>query len=128
MWSIDAHLKLSFWGIEVYAAIDTYSRYIIWIYVGVSATTAVSTARQFLDTIEEIGFIPQIVRSDRGSETSLIADIQWTLSRQRHQSDIPLSDCYKFGTSKENQRIEAWWMQLTKGCLGKWRVCARCPI
>jgi hypothetical protein len=122
MWSIDAHLKLQFWGIEVYAAINTYARYIIWIYIGTSATTAISCVRQFLDTLEEIGYQPQYVRSDRGNETTLIADAQWTLIRESQGQDTLLRDCYRFGTSKENQRIESWWCQLGKGCLVQWRV------
>lgn len=52
LWSIDGHCKLNFYGIEIYAAIDAYSRYIIWIYVGISSRTAVSVLRQFLDTLE----------------------------------------------------------------------------
>lgn len=35
MWCMDAHLKLQFWGIEIYAAIDAYSRYVIWVYLGI---------------------------------------------------------------------------------------------
>ena len=42
VWSIDGHMKLSQYGIEIYRAIDAYSRYIPWIYVRVSAATAVS--------------------------------------------------------------------------------------
>ncbi|OJJ07710.1 hypothetical protein ASPVEDRAFT_46950 [Aspergillus versicolor CBS 583.65] len=52
IWSIDGYLKLAPYGIEIYAAIDAYSRYIIWIYVGISSRTAVSVLRQFLDTLE----------------------------------------------------------------------------
>ena len=29
LWSIDGHCKLNFYGIEIYAAIDAYSQYII---------------------------------------------------------------------------------------------------
>jgi hypothetical protein len=124
MWSMDAHLKLQFWGIEVYAAIDTFSRYIIWSYVGISATTAVSCARQFLDCLVDYKFQPQLVRTDRGNETVLIADAQFTLSKEFRTdgADILLRDCFRFGTSKENQRIEAWWLQLGNGALLIWRV------
>jgi hypothetical protein len=121
LWSVDAHLKLQFWGIEIYASIDTYARYITWIYVGISATTAVSCVRQYLNTIQDIGFAPKMIRSDRGSETALIADAHWTLVRSLNP-DTPLKDCYRFGTSKENQRIESLWNQLSKGCLFQWRV------
>jgi hypothetical protein len=121
MWSIDAHLKLQYWGIEVYAIIDAYSRYIVSSYVGISATTAISCVRLYLDGLEEGEFQPQYIRSDRGNETLLIADAHFTLSRTIHP-DIQFRDCYRYGTSKENQRIEAWWRQLGAGCLYKWRV------
>ena len=35
VWSLDGYMKLSPYGIEIYASIDAYSRYIIWIYVGI---------------------------------------------------------------------------------------------
>jgi hypothetical protein len=41
-------MKLAPYGIEIYAAIDAYSRYVVWIYVGVSGMTAVSVVRQYL--------------------------------------------------------------------------------
>jgi hypothetical protein len=34
VWCIDGYMKLELFGIEIYAAIDGYSRYIIWTYVG----------------------------------------------------------------------------------------------
>jgi hypothetical protein len=52
----------------------------------------------------------------------LIADAQLTLVRQSSGPGIELRDCYRFGTSKENQRIESWWSQLGGRCLWKWRV------
>ena len=36
LWSIDGHDKPRRWGIEIYGAIDAYSRRIIWLYVGIS--------------------------------------------------------------------------------------------
>jgi hypothetical protein len=118
---MDAHLKLQAWGFEVYAIIDAYSRKIIWSYIGISATTAVSCVRLYLDGLEEEGFQPQFLRSDRGNEVQLIADAHLSLCRTTNP-DIQLKDCYRFGTSRENQRIESWWSQLGRGCLYRWRV------
>jgi hypothetical protein len=36
IWSVDGHCKLSPYGIDIYGAIDAYSRKLIWLYVGVS--------------------------------------------------------------------------------------------
>jgi hypothetical protein len=79
IWSIDGYLKLAPYGIEIYGAIDAYSRYIIWVYVGISARTAVSVLRQFLDTLEVTQQQPRFVRSDRGTETILLAEAQHKL-------------------------------------------------
>jgi hypothetical protein len=42
LWSLDGYAKLSPYGFQIYACIDAYSRRIMWIYVGRSATTAIS--------------------------------------------------------------------------------------
>jgi hypothetical protein len=122
IWSIDGYLKLAPYGIEVYAAIDAYSRYIIWVYVGITARTAVSVLRQFLDVVEVAQLQPRFIRSDRGTETVLLAEAHHKLQRSLHP-EITISECYLYGTSTSNQRIEAWWLQLTKGLLFRWRVC-----
>jgi len=58
-------MKLVLFGIEIYASVDAYSRYITWIYIGVSARTAVLVLRGYLDTVESYGFLPLMIRSDR---------------------------------------------------------------
>jgi hypothetical protein len=121
IWSIDGYLKLAPYGIEIYAGIDAYARYIIWIYVGTTARTEVCVLRQYLDTLEERKIQSQIVRSDRGSETVLLAEAHHRL-RRSSDLDIPLKDCYFYGTSTENERIENWWGQMSKGQVFKWRV------
>jgi hypothetical protein len=45
LWSIDGHDKFRNYGIEIYAAIDAYSRRIIWAYCGNSNRTQASVAR-----------------------------------------------------------------------------------
>ena len=123
---MDGYLKLHFFGIEIYAAIDTYSRYIIWSYVGITATTAVSTAVQYLDVLKEVQVLPRVVRTDRGSETVLLAGIQYLLSRTIRGEDILFKECYAYGTSTQNERIEAWWNRLSSGQVLRWRVRTYC--
>ena len=64
LWFIDGYLKLQLYEIEIYASIDAYSRYIIWVYVGITARTEVSVVRQFLDVLEMTETQSQIVQSD----------------------------------------------------------------
>jgi transposase InsO family protein len=115
VWHVDGYMKLAQFGVEVYAAIDGYSRYILWIYVGISTRTAVSVLAQFLDTLADLSYQPEIIRSDLGSETSLIGDAQWAL-RQVFNPEAAHGDCFWLGRSTDNQRIEAWWAQLSKSC------------
>jgi hypothetical protein len=122
LWSIDGYCKLEQWGVEVYASLDAYARYITWIYVGISNRTAISVLRQYLDTLQDVKRCPRMLRSDRGVETTLIAAVHHRIV-QSQLPEIPLADCYLFGTSTANQRIEAWWGQLTKSMLFRWRVC-----
>jgi hypothetical protein len=122
LWSIDGHCKLDFVGIEIYAAIDAYSRFITWIYVGISSHTAVSVLIQYLTTLRAEGVQPQFIRSDRGVETTLLAAAHHAFMK-KHKAELAFPECYWYGTSTANQRIEAWWAQLTGGMLFRWRVC-----
>jgi myosin-crossreactive antigen len=119
---MDGYLKLQEYGIEIYAAIDTYSRKIIWTYVGITARTAVSVVSQYLEVVEKGRKIPQVIRTDRGTETVLLAGAQYLLSRKKRGEDIELKECYAYGTSVANERIEAWWNQLCRGQMMNWRV------
>jgi hypothetical protein len=127
IWSVDGHEKLKPYGFEIYACIDAYSRYIIWIYVGISAGTAVSVGQQYLGAVRQAGVVPQFIRSDCGKETGQLAYAQFTLS-QENEPSINFQDCYMYGTSTANQRIESWWQQLSKSLLFRWRVCCRRTI
>jgi len=121
IWSVDGHMKLELFGIEIYAGVDAYSRYITWIYVGVSARTAVSVLRGYLDTVESCGFLPLMIRSDRGSETPMMAEYHLFLWKTLYP-EVTLRDIYRYGTSVKNQRIESWWNMMTKGQTGKWKL------
>jgi hypothetical protein len=120
IWSVDGHDKLKEFGFEIYACIDAYSRMIIWIYIGVSNKTGVSILRQFTDRVQILKIHPQFIRSDRGVECAWLCQAQWEL-HQAYNDDIPIRDCYMYGTSTANQRIEAWWNQLGQGCGFRWK-------
>ena len=121
VWSVDGHDKLRDFGIEIYAGIDTHARYIPWCTIGISNRTAISVLRGYLDTISSpvLNQQPRFVRSDRGGETILMAQAHLTL-QQANDPQMTFRDCYIYGTSTANQRIESWWAQLTKISLGKW--------
>jgi hypothetical protein len=131
LWSIDGHDKLASYGIEIYAAIDAYSRRILWFYVGNSNRTQLSVVRQFLNAVQHYNLCPDYIRSDRGSETPLVADAQYSFYIQRRRADgvpedalesIPLRECYFYGTSTLNVRIERFWRSLIDGMTLPWMV------
>jgi len=118
---MDGHDKLSFWGIQIYAAIDAFSRYVTWCYIGISNRTQISVLRQFLEVLQETKIQPRDIRSDKGGETVLVAAAHYLLLKEQYEN-LLLQDCYLYGTSTSNQRIEAWWSQLTKSLLFIFRV------
>ena len=182
IWSIDAYCKLAHWGIEIYACIDAYSRYVVWAHVGHTAQTQRSVCLQYVDTIRTTRYLPLVIRSDHGVETGMIAGAHYWLSaaskgsrlskptrddegrvvwiyrevadgvETRHvvpadpEHDIPhptfapeqpleFRDCYSYGVSTKNQRIESWWSQLNYHLTQFWRVscllslcCPRGPL
>src|SRR5579871_3528648 len=131
-WSLDGHDKFRQFGIQIYAAIDVYSLKIIWTYCGRSNRSNISVAWQYIHAIDELGFRPQFLRTDRGSETSFLRRAQLLLYRKgvaRDPENIDeilqeddIARCYLYGTSKENFRIERWWGVANQGKLQEWRV------
>lgn len=66
--------------------------------------------------------MPQIIRSDRGIETPMLAAAHHEFIKGTRE-DASFDSCFRYGTSTANQRIESWWSQLTKSTIGRWRVC-----
>jgi hypothetical protein len=136
VWSIDGYDKLKRWGINVYGAIDAYSRRILWMYTGITNRTQVSVALQYCKAVKFHNKFPRIIRSDRGVETSILADIQYDLGvvdmddkgispTDEHGEVLdewPLREFYVYGTSTKNIRIESWWRLLRRGQTGNWQV------
>jgi hypothetical protein len=120
LWCLDGHDKFSQYGIEIYAAVDAFSRKIIWFYVGNSNRTPISVVRQYLNAVQSTGICPRFIRSDRGTETVLLADLHFSLfieAALREQwsdedyHDLRPSECYIYGPSTQNIRIEGLWRQ-----------------
>ena len=82
LWSVDAHCKLEHWGIQIYAGIDAFSRYIIWLHCSISSRTGASVFKQYVHAVEATGVQPEIMRSDHGGETHIVADNHFQLAQQ----------------------------------------------
>ncbi|KAJ9129682.1 Integrase core domain protein [Pleurostoma richardsiae] len=130
-WCIDGHDKLKDFGFEIYAAIDAYSRCIIWFYVGHSNATAISVLKQYLDTVREYGIRPWFVQADLGTETPLVAAAHWNFAlrsggkvrwkEQDFEQGLRLKDSYKTATSTRNVKIEKMWESMLHCCSRQWR-------
>ena len=46
LWSVDGYCKLVNYRFKIYAAINVYSQYIVWLYVGISACTSIVTSNR----------------------------------------------------------------------------------
>ena len=100
--------KLSEWGFKIYGCIDAYSWNIAWMYVGISNRTAESVLWQYLITCSSLGFQPKIIRSDRGKETLLYAEVHFAFAHTiQEDPNFKVGDCWFYGTSTGNQRIES---------------------
>ena len=59
-----------------------------------------------MDCIRQLGLIPWVIRSDRGTENTIICGIQRFL---RRNDLISNKDSFVYGSSTRNQQIECWW-------------------
>lgn len=89
--------------------------------MGNSNRRAVSILRQVVTTLQVYGRCPSFFRSDRGKEVLLLADAHYSiyvLERKApktcpdNEDPICLRDCYMFGTSTANIRIESTWIRM----------------
>lgn len=121
LWAIDGHDKFGNYGIEIYTGVDVYSRQIMWIYVGNSNRRQVSILRQMVSVVEANNKCPKFWRSDRGKEVLLLADSHYSFYQKHRESlgdtseqlaSLRFRDCYIFGTSTANIKIESTWMRM----------------
>ncbi|OAQ58909.1 hypothetical protein VFPBJ_11642 [Purpureocillium lilacinum] len=118
------------YGFEIYAAIDAYSRNIIWFYVGHTATTALSVLKQYLAACGAYGLRPWFLQADRGSETPLAAAAHWNFvlrsegriewHGQVFQQGKRLKVSYKAAPSTKNVKIESWWERMLHVSSRQW--------
>jgi hypothetical protein len=132
LWCLDGHDKLAQYGIEIYVAVDAYSRKIIWFYVGNSNRTQLSVLRQYLLAIKARGLCPSFIRTDKGTETIMLADAHFSLFTEaelaEHWPDeeydsLSVTDCYIYGPSTRNVRVEGLSRQQRYTTTGSGRNC-----
>ncbi|KAJ8027591.1 hypothetical protein HOLleu_32773 [Holothuria leucospilota] len=81
----DGYNKQKQYGFAVHAAIDGFSRKVLWLCVGNSKNNPRMLAKLFIDYVKRIGGVPKIVRADRGTENVFLRHLQIAL-RSYHDS------------------------------------------
>lgn len=119
VWHIDGYDKLKPYGFAIHGAIDGYSRRILWLEIGNSNNNPSVVATYFLETVLQLNTYPCIVRADRGTENVYVCKIFRYL--RSNQTDIfSGDDCFMYGKSTGNQRIESWWGLMRKQGINFW--------
>jgi hypothetical protein len=104
--SADGYDKLKPWSFQVYGFIDGYSRYILQLYIDIDNSIAVAVNKQYLRMVRELNSVSVLVRSDKETETLLMAYSHIQL-RRATDPDLPFKDAYSFGISTRNIRNES---------------------
>ena len=119
LWHIDGYDKLKPFGFCIHGAIDGYSRRVLWLEVGSANNGPSVIAQYYIDWIRQIGGTTKVIRADRGTENVNVAILQRFFRREGEDSRAG-DDSFIYGKSVSNQRIEAWWGILRKGCSDWW--------
>lgn len=77
LWNLNNYCKLKMYDFEIYAVIDVYSRYIIWIYIEVFERTTVNVVRQYFDMFERIKNLSLRIRSNKNEKTNLTTHVHY---------------------------------------------------
>lgn len=79
LWHLDRYDKLKPYGFVIHGCVDGFSRKIMWLNVASSNNNPKISAHYYLQTVEELGFVPRVIRSNRGTENSIIENLQQAL-------------------------------------------------
>ena len=112
-WHIDGYNKLKQFGFAIHGCIDGFSRYVLWLEVATTNNNPKMTAYYFLKTVKKLKLLPTTMRSDKGTENTLIESLQVCL-RLKHNDKYAGKKSFFQGKSVRNQRIESFWSQMRK--------------
>ena len=91
----------------------------MWLEVSSRNNDPAVVAQYFTDCVKQLGGTARVIRADCGTENVRIAAIQ-RFFRSQHDDEMAGVASFMYGKSVSNQRIEAWWSVLRKGCSGWW--------
>ena len=103
----------------MHGAINGFSRRLIWLEVGPKNNSPEVITKFYLDAVKQVSGLPRKVRSDDGTDNSIVAVVH-TYLRSSHSDKDACLGCFLTGRSTANQRIEAYWSHLAKDSPGWW--------
>lgn len=118
-WHTDGYDKLKPYGFPIHGCIDGFSRRIVWLKVTRTNNDPAITGNFFLEAVQNEGGCPIVLRSDNGTENTVMAAMQCYF-RCDGQDERPGINAHIYGSSHSNQRIEAWWSYLRKARTNWW--------
>ncbi|XP_039608696.1 uncharacterized protein LOC120528585 isoform X1 [Polypterus senegalus] len=113
VWHVDGYDKLKPYGIAISGCIDGFSRKILWLSCGPTNNNPAVIATNYVLCVAKLGIVPMRLRTDCGTENTLIAAMQCTL-RSQGNDHFAGAASHVYGTSVMNQRIESWWAHFRK--------------
>ena len=119
LWHMDGHDKLKPFGFPIHGCIDGYSRKIIWLQVSTTNNKPEVICYFYLTAVKKLKVIPTLIRSDLGTENSVVENVQQVL-RYNHTDELAGLNSFVKGKSTANQRIESFWGRQRRHTLNFW--------
>ena len=88
----------------MHGCIDGFSRRLIWLEVGSANKNPDVIGKYYLNAVKQVGGVPQNVRSDDGTENSLIEALHIYFRSVDDDDNAGLAS-FSTGTSTSNQRL-----------------------
>lgn len=79
-----------------------------------------AVVKQYLDLIDMTNILPNAIRSDRGTEATMMANAHWQLNKT-NDDNIQVNQIYWYGISTLNQKIVSCWRGMSKSQTSTWK-------
>lgn len=111
IWHVDGMDKLKQFGFAISGCVDGFSRKVIWLEVSTTNNKPQVIGYYYLQALLKHQCMPRIIRSDCGTENTLIEVFQRAL-RRNHNDEYTGAYTFIKGRSTANERIEKYWRHL----------------
>ncbi|KZS86338.1 hypothetical protein SISNIDRAFT_421048, partial [Sistotremastrum niveocremeum HHB9708] len=113
-WAFDQHDKWARFKLYLHVGLDVYTSRVLWCHVYRSNRNPRLICGFYLDAIEELGYMPCLTQSDRGSENHGIANAQTEL-RHLLEPELGRTLQHRWRGKNRNIKPEVFWSILRRG-------------